>query len=229
MAATTSLWTSESLTATSSDRRTSTTACGPWMIADDIADQHVTLEELRLPVPLWDWSQVHLALTLRAANETLRLKAFERRQKLKAGQQAAFDTITRAVATDPSTAHFYIQGPGGTGKTFLCEAIYTGAALIIWDEVPMQHKHCFEAVHRFLVDMPGTDDDVLFGGDFAQILAAVPKGTPGEIVHACLSATIVQGSGKRCREPFSLRSALALSQTRLVLIIHLPSKMMALA
>ena len=29
------------------------------------------------------------------------------------------------------------------------------ATLIIWDEVPMQHKHCFEAVHRTLCDVRG--------------------------------------------------------------------------
>ncbi|KAG5958686.1 hypothetical protein E4U57_001203 [Claviceps arundinis] len=37
---------------------------GLWKIADDIADQHVTLEKLRLPVPLWDWSDLDLALTI---------------------------------------------------------------------------------------------------------------------------------------------------------------------
>lgn len=25
-----------------------------------------------------------------------------------------------------------------------------GTTLIIWDEVPVQHKHCFDAVHRTL-------------------------------------------------------------------------------
>jgi hypothetical protein len=48
--------------------------------------------------------------------------------------------------------------------------------LIIWDEVLMQHKYCFEVVHRLFVDLRFTADDVLFGGvsalfgrDFAQI------------------------------------------------------------
>src|SRR5262249_37795964 len=52
--------------------------------------------------------------------------------------------------------------------------------LIIWDEVPMQHKYCFEVVHRLLVDLRSTTDDILFGGvpvilggDFAQILPAI--------------------------------------------------------
>ena len=56
------------------------------------------------------------------------------------------------------------------------------AALIIWDEVPMQHKFCFEAVDRTLRDIR-SNSDVLFGGlpailegDFAQILPVVKNG-----------------------------------------------------
>jgi ATP-dependent DNA helicase PIF1 len=51
--------------------------------------------------------------------------------------------------------------------------------LIIWDEVPMQHCYCFEAVHRLMCDLR-SDDDHLFGGvpmvmggDFAQTLPVV--------------------------------------------------------
>ena len=36
--------------------------------------------------------------------------------------------------------------------------------LIIWDEVPMQHKYYFEVVHRLMVDLWSVVDDVLFGG-----------------------------------------------------------------
>ena len=68
--------------------------------------------------------------------------------------------------------------------------------LIIWDEVPMQHKYCFEVVHRLLVDLRSVADDVLFGGvpvvlggDFAQILPVVPHGSRADIVHACLQRT----------------------------------------
>jgi len=96
---------------------------------------------------------------------------------------------------------FLLQGSGGTGKTFLyrglchhfrsqrrivlcvawcCREEYTAAdllrqtSLIIWDEVSMQHKHCFEAVHRMLTDVRGDESmfggiPTVFGGDFAQI------------------------------------------------------------
>ncbi|RFU24484.1 hypothetical protein B7463_g11855, partial [Scytalidium lignicola] len=53
--------------------------------------------------------------------------------------------------------------------------------LIIWDEVPMQHKYCFEVVHCLFCDLQSVEDqDLLFsripvilGGDFAQILLVV--------------------------------------------------------
>ena len=49
------------------------------------------------------------------------------------------------------------------------------AALIIWNEVPMQYKHCFEAEHRTLCDVRGSntlfgDLPAILGRDFAQIL-----------------------------------------------------------
>ncbi|GKA05883.1 ATP-dependent DNA helicase PIF1-like protein [Tanacetum coccineum] len=61
------------------------------------------------------------------------------------------------------------------------------AKLIIWDEAPMTHKHCYEAFDRTLRDIcqtdPTTPNDkvfggkvVLFGGDFRQILPVVTNG-----------------------------------------------------
>jgi hypothetical protein len=63
--------------------------------------------------------------------------------------------------------------------------------IIIWDEVPMQHKHCIEAVDRTLQDVldnPQTFGGitVLFGGDFRQTMPVVPHGTRGQIISASL-------------------------------------------
>lgn len=65
--------------------------------------------------------------------------------------------------------------------------------LIIWDEVPMQHKYCFEAVNRTLNDICGFTDSeyfgqipILLGGDFAQILPVIPKGNRTQTVEACI-------------------------------------------
>ena len=43
--------------------------------------------------------------------------------QLNTGQQSAFDTIVQAVDTNPEQAHFFVQGPAGTGKTFLWTAL----------------------------------------------------------------------------------------------------------
>jgi PIF1-like helicase/Helicase len=71
------------------------------------------------------------------------------------------------------------------------------ASLIIWDEAPMNHKHCFEALDRTLRDIMWPLDDasahrtfggktVLLGGDFRQILPVVVDGTREETLTACI-------------------------------------------
>lgn len=72
----------------------------------------------------------------------------------------------------------------------LCELFFR-ASLIIWDEVPMQHHNCFEAVERTMRDLRGNSrifggiSDV-FGGDFRQIFHVVVKGSREHIVGASL-------------------------------------------
>lgn len=63
--------------------------------------------------------------------------------------------------------------------------------LIIWDEVPMQHRYGPEAVDRTLQDIRGSDKPfggitVVFGGDFQQILPVVIKGSREDIVGASM-------------------------------------------
>ena len=63
--------------------------------------------------------------------------------------------------------------------------------LIIWDEVPMQHRHDPEAVNRSLQDIRGSEKlfggiTVVFGGDFQQILPVILKGSREDIVGACI-------------------------------------------
>jgi len=66
-------------------------------------------------------------------------------------------------------------------------------SLIIWDEVPMQHKACFEAVNRTLNDICNVDDQHVFGGiplvlggDFAQILPVIHRGSRQATILACI-------------------------------------------
>ena len=174
------------------------------------------------------------------------------RAQLNADQSHAFERIVPAVQ-DPSPdrqRHFFLQGAGGTGKTFLYRALYghlraagksvlcvasSGIAatllprgrtahsqfkiplsldewsscgvtrqsylgrqladvdLIIWDEVTMQNRFAFEAVDRLLRDMRRNDDHLfggvpaVLGGDWAQTLPVVPRGSRAAVTAACLS------------------------------------------
>jgi ATP-dependent DNA helicase PIF1 len=133
-------------------------------------------------------------------------------------QRITLDTITSIIDND-SDQLFFVDGPGGTGKTFIenlllirvrsqghialtvissgitvilldddrtshsrfripidisSESIYSISAqsditklirmikLIIWDEAPVQYRHCFETVNRTLRDI--RKDDRWFGG-----------------------------------------------------------------
>lgn len=72
-------------------------------------------------------------------------------------------------------------------------ALLRETSLIIWDEVPMQHRFCAEAVDRTMRDVCNVHDKpfggvtVVFGGDFQQILPVVPHGSCEDVVGASLS------------------------------------------
>ena len=74
------------------------------------------------------------------------------------------------------------------------------ATLIIWDEAPMTHRHCYEAFDRTLRDICRPDINapseqvfggkvVLFGGDFRQILPVITNGTRHDVVHATINSS----------------------------------------
>ena len=63
----------------------------------------------------------------------------------------------------------------------------TKASLIIWDEAPMAHRNCFEAIDRSLRDIlrfsnpnsretPFGGKTIVLASDFRQILIVVSKG-----------------------------------------------------
>ncbi|XP_021835605.2 uncharacterized protein [Spinacia oleracea] len=168
-------------------------------------------------------------------------------EHLNDDQRNSFDVIMEAIDGDTGRL-FFIDGPGGTGKTYLYRAILATiklrgqfglavassgiaatllhrgktahktfgipvtlhasstwkfskqdieaqlvkhAAVIIWDEATMTHRHAYEAVDRSIRDLMGVDSPfggkvVVFGGDFRQILLVVPKGTKAQTIDACL-------------------------------------------
>ena len=71
------------------------------------------------------------------------------------------------------------------------------ADLIIWDEIVMCARYCFEAVERTLREIM-SDLHILYGGkcilfigDFRQILPVVSKASRGMIVHMCLKLSFI--------------------------------------
>ncbi|XP_058726301.1 uncharacterized protein LOC131597634 [Vicia villosa] len=72
--------------------------------------------------------------------------------------------------------------------------------LIIWDEAPMCHKFCFEALDKTMKDIMGGSKAsnkifggkvIVFGGDFRQILPVIPRGSRSDIVHATINSSYI--------------------------------------
>ncbi|XP_012853088.1 PREDICTED: uncharacterized protein LOC105972657 [Erythranthe guttata] len=68
------------------------------------------------------------------------------------------------------------------------------AKLIIWDEAPMMHRYCFEALDKTMKsildsDMPFGDKVVVLGGGFLQILPVVLKASRQDTVHATMNSS----------------------------------------
>jgi len=83
-------------------------------------------------------------------------------------------------------------------KGFEASELLKKVELIIWDEAPMAHKFCFEALDRTLNDiMKGMTKEnsvfggrvIVFGGDFRQILLVIPGGTRSDIVNATVNSS----------------------------------------
>ena len=209
------------------------------------------LPNFQLPLPVGDWAAIqhnhHIAqqLDYHPAREQEAAKAC--RVQMNAQQLAVYEHVLQCI-NDGAGGLFFLNGPGGTGKTFVYQAIShaihgqgkivlcvasSGIAsillpggqtshscfnipldvddtshcnipknglkaellkqtvAIIWDEVPMQHRHCMEAVDHTLQDVldcnrPFGGIVVLWGGDFRQILPVVEKGNREDIVYACI-------------------------------------------
>jgi hypothetical protein len=100
-----------------------------------------------------------------------------------------------------------VQGLNSTSTCYISRdselaTLLQAAALIVWDEAVMMHRHVFEAVNRSLQDimaiinpafkfLPFGGLVVVFGGDFRQILPVVPRGTKGDVVVASLNRSSI--------------------------------------
>ncbi|XP_019157745.1 PREDICTED: uncharacterized protein LOC109154399 [Ipomoea nil] len=97
----------------------------------------------------------------------------------------------------------------------LCELIIK-CKLIIWDEAPMTHKYCFEALDKTMRDIlrftvPSSDQKIfggktaVLGGDFRQILPVIPKATRPMIVGATINSSYLWRNCKVLRLTKNLR------------------------
>ena len=136
--------------------------------------------------------------------KTYLIKAIQNCMKVR--RRKHFAVATSAVAAKllkkGTTAHsaFKIPVPCGPGDTCYISVdseladLIREAAIIIWDEIVMCHRHCIECVDRTLrditeVEMPFGGKIVLFAGDFRQILPVVRGGSRAQIVNACMKSS----------------------------------------
>ena len=74
------------------------------------------------------------------------------------------------------------------------------AKIIVWDEAPMLHRDCFDAVDRSLQDIMGSPEPfggilTVLGGDMQQTLPVIPKGSKDDIlVHAFFTLLLAEKS-----------------------------------
>ncbi|XP_020082250.1 uncharacterized protein LOC109705878 [Ananas comosus] len=84
-------------------------------------------------------------------------------------------------------------------------------SLIIWDEAPMNHRNCFEALDRSLRDILCTEETipenvfggktVVLGGHFRQILPVIVGGKRQDIVNASITKSYRETRGSSEHKP----------------------------
>ncbi|CAI0492448.1 unnamed protein product [Linum tenue] len=124
--------------------------------------------------------------------------------KLRSQQKIVLVVASSGIAAtllpDGSTGHSRFKIPIDIVKrgTHLAELLQR-TSLIVWDEAPMTHRFCFEALSKTLCDImdvplagqsykPFGGKTILMGGDFRQILPVVAGGGR----EATLNASIVR-------------------------------------
>ncbi|XP_031097006.1 uncharacterized protein LOC116001257 [Ipomoea triloba] len=136
----------------------------------------------------------------------------------------AFSGIASLLLPGGRTAHSRFAMPIGVTEDSTCNItqgshlaeLIIKCKLIIWDEAPMMHKHCFEALDRTLRDLLRFSDPhsnkktfggktVVLGGDFRQILPVVPKGSRQDIVSASINSSYLWESCQVLRLTKNLR------------------------
>ncbi|XP_019189692.1 PREDICTED: uncharacterized protein LOC109184103 [Ipomoea nil] len=122
------------------------------------------------------------------------------------------------------TAHSRFAIPIGVNEDSTCNIkqgsplaeLIIKSKLIIWDEAPMMHKHCFEALDRTMRDLMRFKNSrsstmtfggktVVLGGDFRQILPVILKGTRQDIIQASINSSYLWNNCEVLRLTKNLR------------------------
>ncbi|SAM09603.1 hypothetical protein [Absidia glauca] len=128
------------------------------------------------------------------------------RSKRKIVLCVASSGIASLLLSGGTTSHFRLKIPLKVNETSTCSITKNSklaellrmTTLLIWDEVPMQNKSCFETVDRTLRDIRSSNVlfgglPVVLGGDFAQIPPVVKNGNRSSIVEASIKQSYIWG------------------------------------
>jgi hypothetical protein len=112
---------------------------GLYLIAELLQHHNKTLLDFGLPEPEFQWSEATgnplIAAELNYNPEIQQTEFDASFGRLNQDQRHAFNIITAAIENDPQHAQFFLQGPGGTGKTFfyrcLCQYFRAQAKIVL--------------------------------------------------------------------------------------------------
>ncbi|OMO61834.1 DNA helicase PIF1, ATP-dependent [Corchorus capsularis] len=127
------------------------------------------------------------------------------RQAADAGEGVASSGIASQLLPGGRTAHSRFRLPLRVDESSTCKifkrtelaSLIQATSLIIWDEAPMIHRNCLEALDKTLRDVmsdiasdathkPFGGKTIVLGGDFRQILPVVPSGSKSHIIDASI-------------------------------------------
>jgi len=101
---------------------------GLHLLSIILEDAGKSLDIYHLPPVLGPWKEIIHANALIATELMYQPESEENNSVIHSaqanlGQQRAYNTIIQQIATDVSNSRFFIQGPAGTGKTFLYKCL----------------------------------------------------------------------------------------------------------